>query len=160
MRSSFFCNFVQFQFSSMNMAKVARSISSGSRLLGSRPRSIVADLLSDLYNSSRAGWSTCFLQPHITPHHCVERLLTSPRIRTAHVTSVCEGADGVFHTICIEPGRPQSETDAFVLDISRTFADAVVTTAQIARKEPKMRTAIECSKNACACIMSSSLGTF
>lgn len=58
-----------------------------------------------------------------------------------HVVSAARGEDGRFHVINIGPRAPKSETDFFVLQLSRARADAVLSSAQILRAEPELRLA-------------------
>lgn len=60
-----------------------------------------------------------------------------------HVTSVWSGAGGRLFTLRIGPACPRSATDSFVLELTRARADAIVTTGQILRDEPGLRTELE-----------------
>jgi riboflavin biosynthesis pyrimidine reductase len=60
------------------------------------------------------------------------------RAPVVHVSSAVRGDDGRLHVIRIGPEAPQSERDFFVLQLSRARADAVLTSAEILRREPEL----------------------
>jgi len=55
-----------------------------------------------------------------------------------HVVSAVAANDGRLHVIQIGPRAPQSDTDFFVLNYWRAHADAILTSAQVVRSEPKL----------------------
>jgi riboflavin biosynthesis pyrimidine reductase len=59
-----------------------------------------------------------------------------------HVLSAVE-TDGRLHVIKIGPKAPKSSTDFFVLNFWRAHADAILTTAAIARAEPGLSHALQ-----------------
>jgi riboflavin biosynthesis pyrimidine reductase len=63
--------------------------------------------------------------------------LPAPR-GVVHVVSAARGADGLLHVLTIDQHAPRSETDFFALQLCRARADAVITSAQILRKEPEL----------------------
>jgi riboflavin biosynthesis pyrimidine reductase len=65
------------------------------------------------------------------------RDLCAPRSVT-HVVSSVRGGDGRLRVIAIGEGAPQSATDFFVLSACRARADAVLTSAEILRREPQL----------------------
>ncbi len=56
-----------------------------------------------------------------------------------HVAAVWSPDDRHRHVLRIEPRTPRSDTDRFVLGLSRARADAIVTTGAILRAEPTLR---------------------
>lgn len=56
-----------------------------------------------------------------------------------HVAAVWRDPDGSLAVMAIEPATPRSDTDAFVLELSRARADAIVTTGKILRDEAQLR---------------------
>lgn len=59
-----------------------------------------------------------------------------------HVASATESVGGELALLRIGPGTPTCATDGFVLELARARADAIVTTGQILRDEPTLRTQI------------------
>jgi riboflavin biosynthesis pyrimidine reductase len=59
-----------------------------------------------------------------------------------HVVAVWEGDDEALRVIRIGPSAPKSPTDAFVLQLARARADAIVTTGKILRAEPALHYAL------------------
>ena len=58
--------------------------------------------------------------------------------RLTHVVSTVRGSDGHLEVIKIDAEAPRSDTDAFILELARTRADAIVTTGRILREETEL----------------------
>lgn len=62
--------------------------------------------------------------------------------RVVHVAAVAEEADGRLSVIASGPRAPTSPTDAFTLAAARARVDAIVTTGEILRREPRLSHAL------------------
>ena len=72
----------------------------------------------------------------------IERLFGDPLLEpagVAQVASVARDDRGRLALLRAGAGAPASETDRFVLEVSRARADVIVTTGKILREEPELR---------------------